>query len=147
MADPKLNRLSNNEKTGDFDIVAVFDYNAIADNVSSGVEIGQIPAGGGVEMAVVYEATALAGTDVDDITLDVGTTSADPDEFIDGLDVDGMTAPVGNTGDSFTGNQNQPVGLTNTAKSILAEFNGNTAGLTAGEVVIGIKLVDLGRFA
>ncbi len=63
--------------------------------------IASIPAGGAVELAGVLESTALAGAT--DITLDVGTTGGDPDEFIDALDVDGMSAPVFNTGDGFTG--------------------------------------------
>lgn len=138
--------LSNNEAKGDFTHVAVFDYTDIT-NIGDGGQktIAQIPAGGAVECAVVYEATALTGAT--NITLDVGTTAGDPDEFIDGLDVDAMTAPVANTGDSFTGNQNQPVGLTNSATDILAEFNGSTGALTAGKVVIGLKILDLGRFA
>ena len=56
--------------------------------------IATIPAGGAVELAGVFESTALAGAT--DITLDVGTTGGDPDEFIDNLDVDGMSAPVFN---------------------------------------------------
>ena len=62
--------------------------------------VASIPAGGAVELAGVLESTALAGAT--DITLDVGTTAGDPDEFIDALDVDGMSAPVFNTGDGFT---------------------------------------------
>jgi len=150
MADPKINRLSNNEKTGDFDVVAVYDYNAIADNATSSNQtvIGQVPAGGGVEKVVVYESTALVGAS--DITLDVGTTTGDPDEFIDALDVDAMTAPVYNTGDLFEAANAggiDLVGLTNTAADIYVEWNGTVANLTAGEVVIGIKFADLGRFA
>lgn len=146
MAKPKISLLSNNEK-GDFDIVAVYDYNAIADNatVSNQTTIGQIPAGGAVEKCIVYESVALTGAS--DITLDVGTTASDPDEFVDALDVDGLSAPSANGGDAFTDNQNQPVGLTSTATDIVVEWNGTVASLTAGEVVIGIKLCDLGRFA
>jgi hypothetical protein len=138
--------LSNNEQNGDFTHVVVFDYTDITNIGDTNQKtIAQIPAGGAVEMVGVYEATALAGAT--NIVLDVGTTSADPDEFIDALDVDGMSAPVFNTGDAFTGNQSQPVGGTNTATDILAEWNGSTGALTAGEVVIGLRIVDLGRFA
>lgn len=154
MAKPKINRLSNNENH-DFDVIAVFDYQAIADNATSSnqVTIGEIPAGGGVLAVGVYESVALVGAS--DITLDVGTTTGDPDEFIDALDVDAMTAPVFNTGDAMTQAAGTttfaggalPVGLTNTATDIVVEWNGTVASLTAGEVVIGIKYVDLGRFA
>ena len=106
--------------------------------------IATIPAGGAVELAGVFESTALAGAS--DITLDVGTTGGDPDEFIDNLDVDGMTAPVFNSGESFTGNQSQAVPF-QAETSVLAEVNGTTASLTAGNIVIGLRIIDLGSFA
>jgi hypothetical protein len=105
--------------------------------------IATIPAGGAVELAGVFESTALAGAT--DIFLDVGTTASDPDEFIDNLDVDGMSAPVFNSGDSFTGNQSQAVPF-QAETSILAEVNGTTASLTAGNIVIGLRIIDLGSF-
>lgn len=155
MATPKISRLSVNESTGDFDIVAVYDYNAIADNATSSNQttIGQIPAGGAVALVYVYESVALAGAS--DITLDVGTTSGDPDEFIDALDVDGLSAPAFNTGDAMVQGAGTttflggylPVGGTNTATDILVEWNGTVANLTAGEVIIGVKLIDPGRFS
>ena len=106
--------------------------------------IATIPAGGAVELAGVFESTALAGAS--DITLDVGTTGGDPDEFIDNLDVDGMSAPVFNSGQSFTGNQSQAVPF-QAETSVLAEVNGTTASLTAGNIVIGLRIIDLGSFA
>ena len=106
--------------------------------------IATIPAGGAVELAGVFESTALAGAT--DITLDVGTTGGDPDEFIDNLDVDGMSAPVFNSGESFTGNQSQAVPF-QAETTILAEVNGTTASLTAGNIVIGLRIIDLGSFA
>ena len=106
--------------------------------------IATIPAGGAVELAGVFESTALAGAT--DITLDVGTTGGDPDEFIDALDVDAMSAPVFNSGESFTGNQSQAVPF-QAETSVLAEVNGTTASLTAGNIVIGLRIIDLGSFA
>ena len=106
--------------------------------------IATIPAGGAVELAGVFESTALAGAT--DITLDVGTTGGDPDEFIDNLDVDNMSAPVFNSGDSFTGNQSQAVPF-QAETTVLAEVNGTTASLTAGNIVIGLRIIDLGSFA
>jgi hypothetical protein len=149
MALPKITKLSNNENH-DFDVIAVWDYTAIADNATSSnqVTIGQVPAYGGVEKVVVAETVALAGAS--DITLDVGTTTADPDEYIDALDVDAMTAPVYNTGDLFEAANAggiDLVDLSNATQDIVCEWNGTVASLTAGEVVIGIKFADLGRFA
>ena len=106
--------------------------------------IATIPAGGAVELAGVFESTALAGAS--DITLDVGTTGGDPDEFIDNLDVDAMSAPVFNSGESFTGNQSQAVPF-QAETSVLAEVNGTTANLTDGNIVIGLRIIDLGSFA
>ena len=106
--------------------------------------IATIPAGGAVELAGVFESTALVGAT--DITLDVGTTAGDPDEFIDALDVDAMSAPVFNSGDSFTGSQSQAVPF-QAETSVLAEVNGTTASLTAGNIVIGLRIIDLGSFA
>jgi len=101
-----------------------------------------------VKQVVVYEATALVGAS--DITLDVGTTAGDPDEFIDALDVDAMTAPVYNTGDLFEAANAggiDLVGLTNTATDIVAEWNGTVASLTAGKVIVAITVVNPGKFA
>jgi len=106
--------------------------------------IATIPAGGAVEMAGVFESTALAGAT--DITLDVGTTAGDPDEFINGLDVDALSAPHFNGGDGFTDGQSQPIPY-QAETTVLAEINGTTANLTAGNIVIGLRIIDLGSFA
>lgn len=134
-------KLGNNELGGGFTHVAVFDYEGIADNATSSnqVTIAKIPAGGAVETCYVYEETALAGAS--DITLDVGTTAGDPDEFIDALDVDAMSAPVFNTGDAFT-TPEEITGETNTATDILVEWNGTVASLTAGRVIIALRILD-----
>lgn len=134
-------------------IVYVADYQHIKDNATSAnqVTIGKIPAGGAVAFAYAYEKTALAGAS--DITLDVGTTGADPDEFIDAWDADAGT-PVCNTGDSCVQGAGtttylagwKPVGITATATDILAEWNGTVASLTAGEVVVVIGIIEPGKF-
>lgn len=146
-----MSKLSINESIGDFTDIYVFDYAEIADNAGSGnqVTIATIPAGGACELAYVYEAEALAGAA--DITLDVGTTAGDPDEFIDNLDVDALSAPAYNTGDAFTtgetvANKLILAGATNTATPVLVEWNGTVASLTAGKVVIGLRIIDPARF-
>lgn len=106
--------------------------------------IAIIPAGGAVEMAGVFESTALAGAT--DITLDVGTTAGDPDEFINALDVDALSAPHFNGGDAFTDAQSQPIPY-QAETTVLAEINGTTANLTDGNIVIGLRIIDLGSFA
>ena len=148
-----VTQLTVNEASGDFTHVLVLDYNDIIAAGTTATEFATIPAGGGVDVAVVYEATALEGAT--DITLDVGTTVGDPDEFIDNLDVDGMSAPVANTGESLVqsaGNTtiaggSLPVGLTQSDAKVYYKFGGTTGDLTAGKVIIGLRIFDLGRFA
>ncbi len=143
-----MSKLSNNEATGDFTHVIKLTYEQLNDIKGQSAQqevLASIPAGGAVTLVGVYESVALAGAT--DITFDIGTTSADPDEFIDALDVDGMTVPVFNSGDAFTTAYMEAVKPSAAATDILLEVNGTTANLTAGEVIIGIKILDLGRFA
>jgi len=142
-----MSELSNNEAGRGFTHVYTATYEDLQTIGNGGqLTIATIPAGGAVELAGVYESVAFAGTT--SLVIDVGTTAGDPDEFIDNLDVDAMTAPVFNTGDAFTGGQSQPVGGTNTAASIILEVtDAAIASATAGEIVIGLRIVDLGQFA
>ena len=139
--------LSNNEAGRGFTHVYTATYEDLQTIGNGGqLTIATIPAGGAVEMAGVYESVAFAGTT--SLVIDVGTSSGDPDEFIDALDVDGMSAPVFNTGDAFTGGQSQAAGGTNTAASVILEVtDAAIASATAGEIVIGLRIVDLGQFA
>ena len=142
-----MSELSNNEAGRGFTHVYTATYEDLQTIGNGGqLTIATIPAGGAVELVGVYESVAVAGTN--SLVIDVGTTAGDPDEFIDALDVDAMTAPVFNTGDAFTGGQSQPVGGTNTAASIILEVtDAAIASATAGEIVIGLRIVDLGQFA
>ena len=120
-------------------------FTGLALETAGQMPIAVKPAGGAVELVGVYESVALAGTN--DIVFDIGTDASDPDDYINELDVDGMSAPVFNTGDAFTSAYSKAVDGGNTAENILLEVNGTTASLTAGEVVIGLRIVDLGKFA
>jgi len=143
-------KLNNNATGQGFTHVCVFDYTDIQANATSANQalLATIPAGGAVTLAYVYEETALAGAS--DITLDVGTTVADPDEFIDALDVDALTAPVANTGEDMVKGAatttweggTLPVSFVTTATPIYAEWNGTVANLTAGRVIIGLNIID-----
>lgn len=142
-----MSELSNNEAGRGFTHVYTATYEDLQTIGNGGQKtIATIPAGGAVEMVGVYESVAFAGTT--SLVIDVGTTTADPDEFIDALDVDAMTAPVFNTGDAFTTSYTQPVGGTNSDTSIILEVtDAAIASATAGEIVIGLRIVDLGQFA
>jgi len=133
--------------------VYVADFTGIQANATSANQktIGVIPAGGAVAFAYAYEEVALVGAS--DITLDVGTTAGDPDEFIDAWDANAGT-PACNTGDAcvqVAGNSTylagwKPVGISATATPILAEWNGTVASLTAGKVVVVVGVIDPGNF-
>ncbi len=114
-------------------------------------KIGSLPAGSIIDLVAVINTVAEAGTS--DLTLDVGTTGADPDEGIDNLDLDGLTYASFNTGDAFVGTDsgaatttnvvNGYINNTSSAKSVYMEVNGTHASLTAGEWIIGLKITDL----
>lgn len=149
----KASKLVNNENAIET-VVYVADFAHIADNATSSnqVTIAKIPAGGAPLFCYAYEETALAGAS--DITLDVGTTSGDPDEFIDAWDADSGT-PAVNTGDQLV----QAAGTTTyaagwlpgtpvtSATDVLAEWNGTVASLTAGKVVVVFAYINPGKFA
>jgi hypothetical protein len=108
-----------------------------------------LPAGSGILACVVQETVAVAGTT--SLVIDVGTTGADPDEFIDALDVDAMSGPVANTGDSFVQSAGNttikggalPVGLVAAATPVLLEVtDAAIASATAGEITVSFLVLD-----
>jgi hypothetical protein len=108
------------------------------------------PSGGIVTQAAVFEVVTSAGTSTD-LTLDVGTTTADPDEFIDALDLDALTKAAFCTGDGFTvggdaGTSNGVVNNTASALNIVIEPN-FTGTVTAGEWLICLTILDPGVLA
>jgi hypothetical protein len=109
------------------------------------VKVATLPAGGVVTQAAVFEVVTSAGTSTD-LVLDVGTTAGDPDEFIDALDLDGLTKAAFCTGDGFTaggdaGTLNGVVNNTASALDIVAEVN-FTGTVTAGEWLIALTILD-----
>lgn len=148
-------KLTVNEQAGDFTDVIKLTYVDLQ-NIGNGGQkvIATIPAGGGVDLCAVYESVAFVGTTT--LVIDVGTTTGDPDEFIDALDVDAMSAPVANTGDVFVqaagtttiAGGSLPVKLVQAATDVVIEVtDAAIASATAGEIVIGLRIIDLGRFA
>ena len=142
-----MSELTNNEAGRGFTHIYTLTFEELQTIGNGGQKtIATIPAGGAVEMVGVHESEAFAGTST--LVIDIGTTTSDPDEFIDALDVDAMTDPVFNTGDSFTGNQSQPVGAVASDTAIVLEVTDSAiASATAGKIVIGLRIVDLGQFA
>jgi len=139
---------------GAFTDVVVLDYNDLIAIGNGGTRvIAKIPAHGAVELAGVANTVDIAGSS--SLVIDVGTTSADPDEFINALDVDAMTTPVFNTGDQFTaGTTVSTSGLSQAVKFVTADTDiyikvtdSAVASLTAGQIVIGLRILDLAKFA
>lgn len=145
--------LVNNENAIET-VVYVADFAHIAANATSAnqVTIATLPAGGAPLFCYAYEDTALVGAS--DITLDVGTTAGDPDEYLDAWDADGGT-PASNTGDQLVqadGTTTYAAGWkpgtpVTSATPVLAEWNGTVASLTAGKVVVVFGYINPGKFA
>jgi hypothetical protein len=94
----------------------------------------------------VFEAVDFAGTSTD-LTLDVGVTGADPDDFISALDLDGLTKAAFNTGDVLI---NTAAGyyINNTASAVPVLIEPIFTGtVTGGEWYIGVQIKDLGLLA
>ena len=142
-----MSKLTVNEAAYGFTDVIKLTYNDLITIGNGGQKvIGKVPAGGAVELVGVHESVAVVGTT--SLVIDVGTSLADPDEFIDALDVDAMTVPVFNTGDLFTTGYVEAVGASAADADVVVEVtDAAIASATAGEIVIGLRIVDLGRFA
>jgi len=139
---------------GSFTDYVRLDYNDLIAIGNGGTRIiATIPAHGAVELVGVAKTVAVAGTTT--LVLDVGTTLADPDEFINALDADAMTTPVFNQGDQFqAGTVTTTTGLTQAVKAsasaqdvYLKVTDAAIASITAGEFVIGLRIVDLAKFS
>lgn len=148
-------KLSNNERSPFTDVIKLTweDLKAIGNGGQK--KIAQIPAGGAVSLCAVTNTVDIAGTS--SLVIDIGTTVADPDEFIDALDVDAMTVglPTYNTGDAFVQAAGTttikggllPVGAASAATDIVIEVtDAAIASITAGEIVIGLEILDLTQF-
>ena len=146
----RTGRLANNETGQGYTHFAVFDWEGVNTYSTSAAQakIAEIPANGAMSLVTVMPpVVSYAGAT--DITLDVGTTAGDPDEYIDALDVDGMSAAVSNTGDSFVqaaGNTTIEAGerplYVSADTPVYAEWNGTTGDLTAGETLILMRIID-----
>lgn len=146
-------KVAINELGGFTDVVSL-DFNDLIAIGNGGTRvIAKIPAHGAVELCGVANTVDIAGSS--SLVIDVGTTLADPDEFINALDVDAMTVPVFNTGDQFTaGTATSTSGLSQAVKQsssatdvYIKVTDAAIASLTAGKIVIGLRIIDLAKFA
>ena len=148
-------KLTNNERSPFTDVIKLTAADLIDIGNGGSRQIATIPAGGAVSLCAVIESVAIVGSS--SLVIDIGTTSADPDEFIDALDVDAMTTglPVFNTGDVFV----QAAGTTTIAGGYLPKGAASAstpvflkvtdaaiASVTAGEIIIGLEILDLAQY-
>jgi len=145
-------KLTNNERSPYTDVVRLTAADLIAIGTGGTRQIGTIPIGGAVTLCAVVNSVDIVGSS--SLVIDVGTTLADPDEFINALDVDGMTVglPTFNTGDLMVqaaGNSTilggvSPVKPVSAVTPIYVKVtDAAVASITAGEIVIGITVLDL----
>lgn len=146
-------RLSNQEAIAGFTDFFAFDYLDLQRSgflstigAANQVKVGVLAPGDIIDKAVLIKKTNVSGAS--DITIDFGVTAADPDEFIDNADADGMTKVIWNTGDAFVGTDSgSPASTTanvvngyanNSASAVplILEVNGTIGDLTAGAWVL-----------
>lgn len=141
-----MSKVAINELGGFTDVV-VLDFNDLIAIGNGGTRvIAKIPANAAVELAGVANTVDIAGSS--SLVIDVGTTSADPDEFIDALDVDAMTVPVFNTGDQFTSGYSKAVKAVAADTDVYIKVTDSAvASLTAGQIVVALRILDLAKFA
>jgi hypothetical protein len=140
-------KVSNNELFNGFtDIHKLTAADITAIGTGEQRTIALLPPGGVVTACGVFKAVDFAGTS-SDLTLDVGTTAGDPDEFIEEIYLGEMAKAAFNTGDVL---ENSYAGyvINDTANAVPILIEPNFTGtVTGGEWYIGIKILDLGLLA
>ena len=130
-------QLANNESRG---FTHYFRMTA-TDLVAAGTAaktIGVVPRGGIVTNAAVTVISAIAGAT--DITLTLGVTGTAAG-LIASTDLDALTQTAYNTG-SLVDTEPGYVNNTTSAVNIIATLGGTVSGITAGEIVIGLTILD-----
>ena len=130
-------QLSNQESRG---FTHYFRLNA-TDLVAAGTAaktIGVVPRGGIVTNAAVTVLTAIAGASDITITLGVTGTAAG---FVASTDLDALVATAYNSGTLL---DTEPGYVNNTTSpvSIIATLGGTVASITAGEIILGLTILD-----
>jgi hypothetical protein len=153
-------QLTNNEKSPFTDVVRLTFQDMITNSVAllaGTYKIAQIPASGGVDLVAVARPVAFTNATTINIS-GVGTTSETPTEYIaasTSIGGTGAFTPVANTGSLFVQTAGTttveagslPVSLSATAVPIYLKLSAvPTSTEKTGELVIGFRIIDLGRF-
>lgn len=146
-----MSQLLNPER-GPFTDVVILDWqDFIRIGTGGTLQIASLPIGGSLALACAINTVDIAGSS--SLVLNVGTTLADPDEFIDAWDVDAATvnSPVFNTGDLMVQSAGTttviggyiPIKPVTAVTPIYVKVtDAAVASLTAGEVMIALTIVD-----
>jgi hypothetical protein len=130
-------QLINNESRG---FTHYFRFNAteLASGGTGARTIGLIPRGGIVTNSSVTVISPIVGAS--DITITVGFTGTAAG-FIASTDLDALTATAFNTGTAL---DTEPGYVNNTTSpvAIIATIAGTVADITAGEIILGLTILD-----
>ena len=154
-----MSQLSNNEKSPFTDVVRLTYQDMINNSVAllaGTYKIATIPAQAGVDLVVLARPTLFTNSTA--ISASVGTNSGTADTYIAAYAIGGTPAaiaPVANTGTDFVqtaGNTtieagSLPVSLSATAVPVYLKLTAvPTSTELTGELVIGLRVTDIGRF-
>jgi hypothetical protein len=130
-------QLANNESRGFTHYFRMTATDLVAAGTSAKT-IGVVPRGGIVTNASVTVLTAIAGAA--DITFTLGVTGTAAG-FIASTDLDALTATAFNTGTLI---DTEPGYINNTTSpvNIIATLGGTVSGITAGEIILGLTILD-----
>lgn len=152
-------QLTNNEKSPFTEVVRLTYQDMITNSVAllaGTYKIATIPAQAGVDLVVL--ARPVLFTNSTAISASVGTTSGTPTEYIAAKAIGGTPAaiaPVANTGTAFVQSAGTttieagslPVSLSTTAVPVYLLLSAvPTSTEVSGELVIGFRVTDIGRF-
>jgi hypothetical protein len=148
-------KISNNENAAFTDIVKLTAADLIAIGTGNTKQIGLLPVGAAIELCGIINTVDIVGSS--SLVVDIGYSGA-ATAFINAWDVDAATVglPVYNTGTDFVQSAATttfkggalPVKPVSGATPILFKVtDAALASITAGEIVIGMRILDLGRFA
>lgn len=149
-------QLTINESVGDFTHVIKLDYTELqAIGSGNSKTIFTLPAGSAVDLVGVLNSIDIAGSS--SLVIDVGY-SGTATAFINQWDVDAATVglPVFNTGSDFVQTAGTttikggalPVKAVSAATGVLLKVtDAALASITAGQIIVGLRVINLGRFA
>ena len=130
-------QLSNQESRGFTHYFRLSAADLVAAGTSAKV-IGVVPRGGIVTNAAVTVLTAIAGAA--DITLTLGVTGTAAG-LLASFDLDALVATAYNTG-TLVDTEPGYVNNTTSPVNIIATLGGTVSGITAGEIVFGLTILD-----